>query len=142
MVGIFETIRKFFRGGDSHLNQMETLIIEQVIDKLPSDLSRKMTNRVASINLVCRLDDDREVNCYEMESGNVQARDQHRICQDNGEHILACFEIQIDLEVRLTGKIWVVHGDFFSIEFDQSPSKIDTERIKRISVDLTESFKD
>ena len=125
-----------FKRGDRSLNNIESHILDAVAFKLPKDLANTLNDRLHSINLVQRINEGQEVNCYEIYQGSPILRIEHRLTDITGEVMLASFKVIKNDDCLMSGKVWLVDGVFFSLEYDTLPIKlIDNDEFK-IEVNL------
>lgn len=92
---------------------------------------------VTRINLVQRLDGGREVNTYEMRNGKPVLDEAPRLSDSSGEAVLATFSLSTSSGARNKGKVWLIDGRFFSMEFEQSTEHMLDERVDKLQVRLT-----
>src|SRR5690554_6080891 len=93
VMGVFDSLRAFFRGGTPGFMPLEKQVLDGVIDKLDSSRAAKLRDRVARIDLVQRLDGGREINVYEIKGGKPIVDDSLRLSDTDGEKVLAEFKL-------------------------------------------------
>jgi len=129
-----------FKKGDKSLNNLESNILNSVVFKLSKDLANTLNDRLRSINLVQRINDGQEVNCYEIYQGSPILRTEQRLTDIKGEIVLATFTLIRNDVTFLSGKVWLVDGVFFSLEYDTLPVKfIDNDEVN-IEVNISDYF--
>jgi hypothetical protein len=138
---MMNSLLSFFRKGDSSFNQLEIEILNSVCSELSKGLSDKLKERISSINLVQRIDEDKEVNCFHMKSGKPCFGNGQQLIDASGEMIMADFTVKSTEEIILNGNIWLVDGFLFSIEFFESPKSFDLSTIREIEIKLADSFR-
>lgn len=136
VMGVFDSLRAFFRGGTPGFMPLEKQVLDGVIDKLDSSRAKKLRDRVARINLVQRLDGGREINVYEIKGGKPIVDDSLRLSDTDGEKVLAEFKLTTAAGVENGGKVWLVDGRFFSLEFEQPTEHMLNERVRKLQVKL------
>ncbi|PCK32952.1 hypothetical protein [Pseudoalteromonas piscicida] len=140
-INMFDKLISLFKKGDDSLNVLESEILDKVVEVLSSQYSNILKKRIKSINLVQRIDNNMEVNCFEMSNGKAILRTEHRLINDSGEAVLATFAINKDSMEPVSGKLWLVQGVFFSIEFDSPPNNLTEKPNYSISISLADCFK-
>lgn len=123
--------------------------MDAVIAASPGWQKEKLVNRLNRINLVQRLDGGREVNLYEMQSGRPQrTTEDTRVSDDDAEYIFATFRYRTVSENVIAGqranhgKVWVVGGRLFPIEF-KSPTEHDIdEDIELLEMHIHDGHRD
>ena len=140
-INMFDKLISLFKKGDDSLNVLESEILDKVVAMLSPQHSNILKKRIKSINLVQRIDNNMEVNCFEMSKGKAILRTEHRLINDSDEAVLATFAINKDSMGPVSGKLWLVQGVFFSIEFDSPPNNLTEEPNYSISISLADYFK-
>ncbi len=135
-VGIFQSLGAFLRGGTTGFLPLEEQVLDGVAEQLDSDRARKFRESVARINLVQRLDGGREVNAYEMRSGKPVLDEAPRLTDADGEKALAEFKLTTGVGAENTGKVWLVDGRFFSLEFRDPTEHMLNDRLENLQVKL------
>lgn len=110
--------------------------MDGVIQKLDADRAGKLRERVARINLVQRLDGGREANVYEMKDGKPVIDGTLRLSDAGGETVLAEFSLTTATGAENDGKLWLVDGRFFSLEFSDPTEHMLDERLGKLQVRL------
>ncbi len=87
--------------------------------QLDADMADKLRRRVASINLVQRLDGGRQVNAYAIKRGKPTRDESMRLIADDDERMLATFSFTGANRIPYEGVVWLVKGQLFSLEFDK-----------------------
>lgn len=141
LINMFEKLISLFKKGDDSFNELESEILTKVASMLSPEHSTILNQRIESINLVQRIDDNMEVNCFEMSNGKAILRSEHKLINDSDEVVLATFLIDKDFDKSISGKLWLVQGIFFSIEFDLPPNNLRKEKNHDICISLADSFK-
>lgn len=135
-MGILSRMRAFLRGGTTTFSRFELAILDAIGNELPPASKDRLKARVRSVNLVCRLDGGREVNCYLMHAGRAVIDQDNRIIDSTGERVLARFKIEGEGGTANSGKAWLVDGRFFSLEFQEPTEHADVADIYKVQVDL------
>lgn len=135
-VGVFQSLRAFFRGGTPGFKPLERQVLDGVVEQLDDDRARKFRERLARINLVQRLDGGREANVYEMKGGRPVIDGSLRLANAEGEKVLAEFELTTARGAVNAGKVWLVDGRFFSLEFREPTEHMLEERVEKLQVTL------
>lgn len=127
-------IKNIFRQGTSGFRAYERAVLDAVAHELPVDAEHRLQERIRAVNLVQRIDGGREVNCYVMQHGQPVLNDSTRIDDSQGERSLATFRVDGPLGTTNKGEVWLVDGNFFSIEFDDATEHANAEAISSIQV--------
>lgn len=133
---VFRSLTAFFRKGTPDFKPLEKKILDGVIAQLDAERAGKLSERIARINLVQRLDGGREVNVYEMKNGKPVIDSSLRLSGAEGEMVLAEFSLTAALGARNDGKVWLVDGRFFSLEFRDPTEHMLDDRLAEIQVRL------
>ena len=121
-----EILKRLFRGGDSSLNQLETLLIERLKAKLSPEAAQLLSQQVNAINLVQRNNRSREVCLYTVKNGKTVRNASSRFPNQTLELNFATIKFrQGGTSRQWTADFFSVRGYFFSIEFTPSPQDID-----------------
>ncbi|KZN54883.1 hypothetical protein N474_17165 [Pseudoalteromonas luteoviolacea CPMOR-2] len=121
IINMLNKILSLFKKGDSSLNSFERKILESAASELPSELAHILMARINSINLVQRINDGQEVNCFEMVQRKPILRSSHGFPTNLEEEVFADFTVCINGNTVCRGKLWLVNGVFFSIEYSDNP---------------------
>ena len=135
-MGILQSLRAFFRGGTTGFMPLEKQVLDGVIEKLDAELAEKLRVRVARVNLVQRFDGGREANVYEMKGGKAVIDGSLRLSDADGERVLAAFSLTTATGAENGGKVWMVDGRFFSLEFRDPTEHMLDERLDKLQVKL------
>lgn len=135
-MGIFSSLGAFFRNGTPRFKPLERQVLDGVLEHLAADRASRLLERVARINLVQRLDGGREANLYEMEGGRPVIDSALRLCDAGGEEVLAEFSLSTTSRAQNRGKVWLIDGRLFSLEFDQPTEHMLDERLEKLQVKL------
>ncbi len=107
-----------------------------MIENLDANRAGKLRERMARINLVQRLDDGREVNVYEMRDGKPVIDRSLRLNDVEGEKLLAEFRLTTVEGAKNRGKVWLVDGRFFSLEFRDPTEHMLDDRLEELQVTI------
>ncbi len=129
-------IRRLFGWGTAKLTDYELIVLNAVSSRLDSLSEARLLARISSINLVQRIDGGREVNCYQILKGKPYFDASTRLREEDGEHLLADFRIHGPSGVKNSGKVWLVNGFFFSIEFQDPTEHANSRDVVGIDVHL------
>jgi hypothetical protein len=133
-VGVFQSLRAFFRGGTPGFKPLERQVLDGVVGHLDADRAAKLRERLARINLVQRLDGGREVNVYEMKNGKPVIDGSLRLTDAEGERVLVEFALTTAGGAENAGKVWLVDGRFFSLEFRDPTEHMLDDHLDRLQV--------
>lgn len=136
---LWNQFRALLKGGTPGFNDFEHKVLNAVIEKLPPDAQGKLKARISSINLVQRLDGGREVNCFSLKGGHPALDEATRIDSQIGERKLARFWVETTNEGLNVGEVWLVDGNFFSIEFQNPTEHAAASLVKSVEVELSPS---
>lgn len=115
---LLRDIIAFLRKGDSGFSLLEIELLGEVERHLDGDRANKLRRRVASINLVQRLDGGREVNAYALKNGKPAFDEATRLIAEDDVRKLATFSFFGANQIIYEGSIWLVNGQLFSLEFN------------------------
>ncbi len=135
---MLDVLRRLVRAGTNGFNDFEFLVLREVVAALPSDLHRRMRERIEAINLVQRLDGGREINCFAIRKGKPVLPNETRIDATDGEKSLAKFVVVGSMGTANSGQIWLVDGNLFSLEFDQPTEHANASAVACVNVKLAE----
>lgn len=135
-MGFITFFKNMLRFGSGGFNDFEQIVLRQIMSTLPKQEQMKFEQRVNSINLVQRLDGGREINCYELKNGRPELQEATRINDVSGEIALAKVVVNGAQGTANTGTVWLVDGNFFSLEFDNPTEHADANKIYSVQVDL------
>ena len=125
-------------GSKSSLNPVEARVIDAVISALPTQAGELLRSQVRLINKVQRLDQDREVDLYRIENGRPTFPENVLFPNRSEELELAKFCITDEATGHgTTGKLRLVKGRIFSIEFKLTPRDLRGAEKLQIDVELT-----
>ncbi len=136
MLKILRSLAAFARGGTTGLLPLEMDILNAIERALDERMAVKLRARIASINLVQRLDGGREVNAYAMTRGRPSFDDQMRMTAADGEAKLADFSFTSNDGQKFEGSAWLVDGQLFSMEFDNPTEHVLDESPRDLGVIL------
>lgn len=125
-----------FRGGTSSFNTFERMVLDGIRVMLLPELQGRFEARIRAINLVQRLDGGREVNCFSLVKGRATLDLETRIDDSNGEKVFATFSVEGPLGTRNSGKVWLVDGNLFSLEFEEPTEHARPETIRAVRCEL------
>jgi len=91
------------------------------------------------VNLVQRLDGGREINCFVMRKGKPVLEDETRIDGSQGQKQLAYVVIQGKPGTANSGKVWLIDGDLFSLEFNYPTEHATSSEVEDIQVEICNS---
>jgi len=111
-------------------------VLDGIAEQLDADRARKLRESVARINLVQRLDGGREVNTYEMRSGKPVMDEAPRLTDAKGDEVLAEFTLTTAGGAENAGKVWLVDGRFFSLEFRDPTEHMLDDQLDKLQVKL------
>lgn len=123
-----QSITSFLRKGTPSFGVLEAALLEAVGRHLDSDRADRLRRRVESINLVQRLDGGREVNAYSVKNGKPFFDEAIRLIAEDGERKLATFSFVGGNQTSYEGSIWLVDGQFFSLEFSNPTEHVLDDR--------------
>lgn len=132
-------LKNMLRRGTSSLNELEITVLRALEKKLPADVQHKLDERIRRVNFVQRLDGGREVDLYVMRGGKPALDPDTSIDATPGEKLLARFRITGDELTTNAGGVWLVDGNLFSLEFENSTEHSDPAQISAISIELAQS---
>lgn len=135
-MSVFLSLRAFFRGGTAGFLPLEMRVLDGIAEQLDADRARKLRESVARINLVQRLDGGREVNTYEMRSGKPVMDEAPRLTDAKGDEVLAEFTLTTAGGAENAGKVWLVDGRFFSLEFRDPTEHMLDDQLDKLQVKL------
>lgn len=115
----FARLKASFSNGTSGFNGLELKILRETMVLLDSADRANLQRRIDQINLVQRLAGGEEVNCYQMKNGKAVVDTSTAVRHETGETVLATVSISAGPGIQVNGKIWLVDGRFFSMEFDK-----------------------
>jgi hypothetical protein len=118
-MSLISAIFGVFRKGTSTFSEFENHVLQAVMHELAPQAAARMASRIRSVNLVQRLDGGREVNCYCMRGGRATINESERLVDQDGEIELARVKIEGPAGTANKATLWLVGGQFFSIEFDE-----------------------
>lgn len=125
-------------GSKSSLNPVEARVIDAVISALPSQAGEMLRSQVRLINKVQRLDEDREVDLYRIENGRPAFPEDALFPNRSEELELAKVRITDEATGHgTTGKVRLVKGHIFSIEFKLTPRDLRGAEKLQIDVEIT-----
>lgn len=133
-MSVLHELIAFLRGGTTRLKPLEASVMEAVVGIMDDDRADRLEQRLEEVNLVQRHDGGREVNCYQMKRGRPVFNEASRIAPIEGEVTLARFHATVGAGTSLSGKVDLVNGHFFSLEFDQPTEHFLDERPSRVAV--------
>ena len=107
-----------FRGGAPGFAILEIGILAEIERQLDAETAAKLRRRIASINLVQRLDGGREVNAFCIRRGRPHRDESMRLSNENGDKKLAVFSFSGAYNTRFKGSAWIANGQFFSLQFN------------------------
>lgn len=136
-MGLLDVARILFKAGTSRFSDFERLVLSHVATELPADLQERFQRRIEAVNLVQRINGGREVNCFVMSNGKPTLDLATRIDFEVGEKLLAKFAIDARPGTENTGKIWLVDGNLFSIEFDQATEHAEPSAVVGVRIDMS-----
>ena len=117
-MNVFRSIIAALRGGTPGFAVLEASLLSEVERHLDADRADKLRRRVAGTNLVQRLDGGRQVNAYAIRNGKPTRDESMRLVVEDDERMLATFSFIGANRIDYEGAIWLVKGQFFSIEFN------------------------
>ncbi|MBY8823373.1 hypothetical protein [Sphingomonas colocasiae] len=126
----------FFRRGTRGFRLLEETILLEAAIRLGYRRGGKLRERIAWINLVQRLEGGREVNAYAMKRGRPRFDPALRLTDVNGEIAMATFSFRSISGAPFKGTVWLVDGQFVSIEFDKATDRILDEEPVALRVSL------
>jgi hypothetical protein len=136
---IFNALRAVFRGGTTGFNALEKKILNTVMSQLDAGSAEKLRRRIDQVNLVQRHDGGREVNCYQMMNGKPAFDQSTRLTNTQDEQVFAEFSFTSMGDASFVGKMWLVNGVFFSLEFDNPTEHAIDDEVKSLRVELVSS---
>ena len=111
-------------------------MLDGVVEQLDADRAGKLRERLVRINLVQRLDGGREANVYEMKDGEPVIDGSLRLADAKGEKVLAEFTLTTAGGAENAGKVWLVDGRFFSLEFRDPTEHMLDDQLDKLQVKL------
>ncbi|MEO8276239.1 MAG: hypothetical protein ABI639_08455 [Thermoanaerobaculia bacterium] len=96
----------------------------------------RMQRRIDQINLVQRLGGGEQVNSYQMIKGKPALDRSTSLPTSCGESILAVFKVMRERNLLVSGKIWLVDGMLFSLEFDKPTEHLVDDASLTVLVEL------
>jgi len=138
MTSLLSRITSVFKSGTTSFNPYEQRLVEAIRAALPARVRERFAERIASVNLVQRIDGGREVNCFSIIRRKAVLQDATRICDLPGEAILARVTIVGPPGTANIADVWLVGGNLFSIEFSEPTEHADSSQVERIQVLFTE----
>lgn len=126
----------YFRRGTKQPNELERHILESVMDLLSPAERARFAARLEQINLVQRVAGS-ETNFFAMKQGKPCFDESARLIESNEEIPLANFTLESSNTEALTGTIWLVYGQLFSIEFD---SPVEDSDMAVVASSLTDGY--
>jgi hypothetical protein len=124
-------------GKKSRLNAVESCVIDELINALPSEAGKILRSQTKLINKVQRLDQDREVDFYHMVNGRADFPEDALFPNRTEELELAKVRLtDPDSGHGTTGVVFLVKGHIFSIEFKLSPRDLRNARNLRVEVQI------
>lgn len=133
-MGIGAVVTRFFRRGTTGFTEFESKVLSAMSDVLSPVEMERLRERVKRINLVQRLDGGREVNAFAMRKGKPVLDEDTRLDSSTGEKELAKITIEGAAGTANSARVWLVDGNFFSIEFDGPTEHVDPSAISSIRV--------
>jgi hypothetical protein len=133
---VFANLRALFSRGTLHFNSLELRVLRETMRRLDPGSAKRMQRRMDQVNLVQRLEGGEEVNSYQMVGGRPNLDRSTALRSGSGESLLASFSVTCGRGERVAGRIWLVDGVLFSLEFDKpTEGLLDAESLT-ISVEL------
>jgi hypothetical protein len=135
-MGLISAIAGVFRRGTPGFTEFERRVLDAVAAELSSENRDRFFARVHAVNLVQRLDGGREINCFTMREGRAVLDDATRINDSTGEREFARVRVDGPPGTANSGKVWLVEGNLFSIEFDEPTEHTDLTAVRDVRVEL------
>lgn len=133
-MGIGAVVTRLFRRGTTGFTEFESKVLSALSDVLSPVEMERLRERVKRINLVQRLDGGREVNAFAMHKGKPVLDEDTRLDSSTGEKELAKITIEGAASTANNARVWLVDGNFFSIEFDEPTEHADPSAVSSIRV--------
>jgi hypothetical protein len=131
-----ESVRAILKGGTASFNEFELMVLNALSKELPAESRERLQTCLRAINFVARLDGGREVNTYVLRKWRPVLPDATRIDNSKGEKVWAKFQIEGPPGTSNSGKVWLVDGSFFSIEFVNPTEHAEVSLVKAIRIKL------
>lgn len=113
---MFSFVKKLL-GLETRFNSIEMVVLHAFAQHLPADCREPWIARLNKVNLVRRIIEGREVDCYEKSNGQVVFDPAGRLFESNEELLFGKMMLAFSDADNVDVELWVVRGYFFSMEF-------------------------
>lgn len=125
------------RGFDTKFTDFELAVLDKLSESLDQNRRNRLQTRLSKIARVYRLDGGREVNMYDKTNNDPANSNESRLVLQDGEFKLAKFKIESSSSMtKMSGSIFLVNGNLFSISFDKPTEHAEVWEIASIEMKL------
>lgn len=129
-------LQALLSNGTPGFTALESRILRETMALLDPIARGNLQRRIDQINLVQRLGGGEEVNSYQMRKGKVIVDTSTALRCESGESVLSTVTITSESGLHIRGKLVLVDGGFFSMEFDKPTEQLSDLKPESLAVSV------